>query len=730
MKKTILLLFLSLSTILQAQSPLEIKKMKGNLLFDGMPDDKEWQNHDPLDFVMYQPINGNEPSERLDVRLCFDEEFLYVGAHLYYEDVSIIQAIGKKRDYDQVTCDYFGIHLDTYFDKQNSMIFYTNPNGLRFDAAVKRDLKYFDSDVNFNWNTYWEVKTLIDDKGWHTEFKIPLSSLRYQLNDGIVTMGLTSCWFIPAKNELVCSPSILPDYALGNWKPSMAQEVFFEELNSKKPLYISPYLLGGIAYQHELNETETSYIKTTTPKFDAGLDLKLGITNNLTLDLTLNTDFAQVEADDQQINLTRYSLFLPEKRVFFQEKADAFDFSMGGPNSLFYSRRIGLDDGEPVRILGGLRLSGRAGAWDVGILDMQTASITNLASENFGVVRLKRTVFNQSSYVGGMFTSRVGLDGNYNISSGFDANIRLFGDEYISVHVANTIQNGIRPDKPMDPLRVQLALERRGEKGLGYNFIFTWSGSDFDPGIGFLRKQNYFGSFVNVLYGWIPNESSPILRHRFYSRLLNYNHIPDRSVETVNIETGWHFEMRSGLSGNLAHNYSIEILRDSLDLTEDVSFSPDRYEFHSFKTEWMLPPSSPIVGMFMTEIGSFYDGWKVSATLMPTWSASPSLDLSSTYRLDRVDIPTRGIGFFNHIIGLKALLTFSVKTSLSAFIQYNTAIDGVIANLRFRYNPREGVDFYLVYNEGLNTYPYSHEPVLPLSEQRTIMAKFTYTFGS
>jgi len=726
----ILFSLFGLTAVGQEQAPVRINPVSGEVNFDGMPNESVWEALVPFPMIMYQPVHGGELTEKTDVRIGFNNTYLYVGAHLYYQDVSLLQAVGKKRDYDQMTCDNFGLHLDTYHDRQNAMVFYTNPNGIRFDASVKRDMKSFDSDANISWNTYWEVKTQIDEKGWHCEMRIPLSSLRFQSTNGQVHMGLTIARFIPAKNEMQTWPVIPLDYNFGTWKPSLAQEVVLEGLESRKPFYVSPYLLCGYGYSHELNAAKTGYVKDDQLILEPGLDLKVGLTSNLTMDVTVNTDFAQVESDDQQINLTRFSLFFQEKRVFFQEKSDAFDFNMGGSSNLFYSRRIGLSDGQPVRILGGVRLTGRVGGWDVGALNMQTARMDEMPTENFGVVRIRKTVFNPHSYLGGMVTSRIAPDGSYNFATGLDGSFRVVGDEYLYFHLARTMDHEIKNSaKFLDPVRFQIVWDRRSNNRLGYDFTFTWSGSDFSPDMGFLRKSGYIGGYVMGQYGWMPGSSSPLLRHKVKSEFMNYHHPETLDLETINLKTAWSFEGRNGMRGETGHHYALEVLTDTLEFNSNTRILPGRYPFHYLSGELMLPPTSPVMGMFSTEIGQFYDGFKFSATLMPTWSISAGFDLSVTYRFDRVRIPDRGIAFLNHIIGIKTLFTFSTKTSLAAFVQYNTDIDAVIANVRFRYNPREGVDFHLVFNEGRNTNPFSRYPALPISDNRTVLAKMVYTWG-
>ena len=335
---------------------------------------------------------------------------------------------------------------------------------------------------NDSWNTFWDVETVINEEGWFAEIRIPLSSIRFQDNDGSTIMGITVWRWIPHKNEIHSFPDIHPkhgDFAM--MKPSLTQKVLFEDIQPKKPFYIAPYALAGYTMNNELNDAETDYIKEEKPTIEGGLDIKFGLTSNLTLDLTINTDFAQVEADDQQVNLSRFSLFFPEKRLFFQERASIFSFNFGGPSDLFYSRRIGLYENEdeellPVRIYGGLRVYGRAGKWDLGFLDMQTAEIDTVPSENFGVLRMRRQVINEFSYIGGMYTSRLGMDGSYNMAYGVDGIFRLFGDDYMDIKWSQSFEtDSANVFASMDPSRFRVSWERRSQKGIGYDFSYSSS---------------------------------------------------------------------------------------------------------------------------------------------------------------------------------------------------------------------------------------------------------------
>ena len=436
-KKTCLLFIFSLIILsaqtIVAQEKVVIKKINKSIIFDGLPFEDVWEEAESYKMVQMQPVFGNDPTEKTEARVIYNDQYLYISGRMYDSEVSKIQYNTKKRDDLSANSDSFGIILDSFNDNENALSFSTTPIGLRSDMTVYNDAVGRQEHMPFNqsWNTFWDVKTVINEQGWFVEMRIPISSLRFQDKDGKVTMGMTLWRWLPHKNEAMVFPPIDPKY--GDWammKPSKAQKIVFEDLRSKNPLYIAPYALAGITRSNDLNEDETKYINSNDPSVEAGIDIKYGLTSNLTLDLTVNTDFAQVEADDQQVNLSRFSLFFPEKRLFFQERSNIFSFSLGGPNNLFYSRRIGLYDGSPVRIYGGARLVGRVGNWDIGFMDMQTASIEDQPSENFGVLRMRRQVINENSYVGGILTSRVGWDGSYNYAYGIDGIFKLFGEDY------------------------------------------------------------------------------------------------------------------------------------------------------------------------------------------------------------------------------------------------------------------------------------------------------------
>ena len=725
--------------------PLLISRLSKPITFDGTPDEEAWQSTSSIKMIMFQPVFGKEPSEETDVRVGYDDKYLYVGGMMYFKDPAMIRSSSFKRDYMGMGSDWLGIILDSYNDKENGLAFFTTPDALRWDATIMKDAVVSRPDqmpFNISWNTFWDVITKRGEEGWSAEIRIPLSSLRFQEKGGEVRMGLIAWRWIPAKNEINIFPAIPPNWGQNSMlKVSQAKDVVFKELKPDKPLYIAPYALTGYISKYDLNSSGTDYVKSDRPVFEAGGDIKYGLSGNMILDLTVNTDFAQVEADDEQLNLTRFSLYYPEKRPFFLERSSIFDFNLGGNNTLFYSRRIGLsDDGDPIRIYGGARIIGRVGKWDVAMLDMQTAPLKKknsegineeiLPSENFGVLRFRRQVINENSYIGTGLTSRLGANGNYNIGYGLDGIIRLFGEDYLEMKWSQTFESGVTNNTFINPTRASIDWTRRSTKGLGYGFGYSYSGLNFNPGIGFEELNDYSALRMNVLYGWLPGEKSKLYSHNFENRLRYLTYLDDGSLMTLSNTFGWHFQSKGQWQGSLNIVYNNENLKDSLELLENEVYIPaGSYEFLNFMGMVATPGSNPFFLMLMTETGQYFDGWRFSIRLQPTWNISKHFELGGTYGFDHVDFPDRDVRMTNHIIGLKALYMLNTKLSVNAFIQYNTAENAVVSNLRLRYNPKEGNDFYIVFNEGRNTNLTREVPNLPLYDSRAVMVKYTYTFN-
>ena len=709
-----------------------LPRIKGPVMLDGLSDEPAWKGIEPFPVVMHMPNFGAEPSERTEILIAYDENFLYVAGRLYDSEPSKIQANSKERDSGDPSSEWFGIFIDSFNDKENALAFLTTSTGLRSDFTISNDTVGDDA-INFNWNTFWDVATEQNNDGWFVEMRIPFSSLRFQDKNGRVLMGIITWRYIARKAERIIFPAIPPNWGFLSFeKPSKAQEFVLEGIYSRKPLYFAPYLLGGLGQSFELNEDEIVYQSIKNFEHEAGLDVKYGLTSNLTLDVTLNTDFAQVEADDQQINLTRFSLFFPEKRMFFQERSSNFDFNFetSEPNRLFHSRRIGIHEGKLVRIYGGARLVGRVGPWDLGFLSMQTAPIDELPSENFGVFRIRRQVFNPFSNIGVISTTRFGMDGTYNIAYGLDGIIRIFGDDYLTIKWAQTFETG-QENNPLslDPARIRFNWLRRTIKGFGYGLSYSRAGADYNPGLGFEMRENYSRLATGLFYGWIPSEKSLLFSHQFSLNSALFLRNADGEIESAKIGPGWQFRTKSGWEGKIAPQFFYENVPENFSFSDDAEVPEGRYSFYGVNGEIFSASGKPIYAGAALDIGSFYDGWRTSLGLTPRWNVFSDLELSGTYQFNRVIFPDRDQRFTAHIAKLRALYMLSTKFSATAFIQYNSAIDAVIANIRLRYNPREGIDLYLVYNEGINTDRYRQDPTLPFTSNRTVMLKYTYTFS-
>ena len=731
-------LSLALHAIPSTEEPVKIKRISGPIEFDGIPDDKAWKDLDLFPLIMHKPNFGTQPSEKSDVRIGYDDGFLWIGARLLMEDATKIFAVTKKRDEMLFDYDAFGVILDTYNDNENGLAFFTAPTGLRTDYTISNDASGggggpFMTDLNTSWNTFWDVKTTIDDEGWYVEMRIPFSSLKFKPDNNIASMGLIIVRNISANNETNTYPSIDPKYGfMAVQKPSLAQTAEIEGARPTKPVYISPYVLGGLSREWSLNQEETEYVKEDKPQLNAGIDVKYNINSNLTLDLTANTDFAQVEADDQQVNLTRYSLFFPEKRKFFQERSSSFDFSLGGhSDNLFYSRNIGIANGNPVRIYGGARLTGRMGKWDLGLLDMQTAEFEETPGENFGVLRMRRQVINQNSYVGGILTSRLGMNGDQNIAYGVDGIFRLYGDDYLNVKWSQTYDSKTGNSlNSLDPSFIMLDWERRSEDGLAYRLNYTYSGQEFNPGLGFVMRTGIQGLNGHIMYGWLPGEESKLFNYNVNIRGERYSRIGDGNLESMRISPGFEINTKKGIHTEVGIEFQSEGVMDDFSLSDSITIYAGDYSFVG--SEIMLATSNARRISVMTEanIGQFYDGNRFGIRAGPNFNISSSLNISANYEFNAIRFPDRETNnaLNIHAVNIKALYMFNTKLSATLLVQYVNTEDELITNFRLRYNPREGNDFYLVFNDFRGVANKGEVPVPPKYFNETVMVKYIHTF--
>jgi len=442
----------------------------------------------------------------------------------------------------------------------------------------------------------------------------------------------------------------------------------------------------------------------------------------------VNTDFAQVEADNQQVNLTRFSLFFPEQRRFFQERSGVFEVSVGSNERLFHSRRIGLVAGQQIPIYGGARVIGRVGDWDVGFLNMQAEDAGPTPSENLGVVRLRRRFLNDASYLGGIVTSRIGSDGSSNVLYGTDASVRVFRQDYLTVNWSQSFDDADESGVSVfDRSLLRANWARRGTDGPTYEATLIRAGAAFEPGMGFLRRRDYTRGFATTGYGWRPGTGSALNRFGFAFAGDFVRRNQDASIESGSYGLSGSLQTRGGhsLRGDVTRSY--EDLMRPLVLSDEASVPIAGYWFTDARVSYtpnsggIFRPSASLTA------GHFYDGDRVSASFSPAWSVSRHARLSATYEINHINFSSRDIAFTSHIVRARTEFTFSTKTSFSAFVQYNSSQDLVAVNARFQYNPREGTDLYIVWNESLNSDRFSLDPVAPFTRERALLLKYSHS---
>ena len=724
------------------RAPIVATRANGIIQIDGRPDEEAWQAAPPLELVQQTPTYRGELPVRTDFRFLYDDKYVYVGVRAF-DDQPLTETTFRRDNWSD-NDDQVAFGLDTFNDRETMVAFVLYSSGARIDASLSNDARNI-SDANSDWNTFWDGVTARDENGWYAEIRIPISSLRFQADrDGNVVMGVNAYRFLARTQTLMVYPEVPPDWGFWSFlKPSKGERYIFSGLRSTRPVYITPYLTGGMGQIWELDGAGSAYERQDDTQFDAGFDVKVGLTSNLTLDATVNTDFAQVEADDQQVNLTRFSLFFPEKRQFFLERTSNFNFSFGDNDGLFYSRRIGISDGGEVPILGGARIVGRTGGLDLGLLTMQSARHRDapcegvgacnprIPSTNFSILRLKRQILNANSYIGGAVTSRAeeSLGGGWNTAFGADALLNLVGDEYLQFAWAQTYSDGLSNDAlGLSNSRLRLQVLRAREIGFRYEAGFSRAGADYEPGLGFQARHDF--TQARGVVGWSarPDEPSPIANHGGSARSNFFWRNADRSLETADLDAEYTVGLRRNWTFTGGGTFTREDLHDGFDLSDDAGVPSGRFDYVSGRFRVEMPSNWVLSSQITVNAGQFFDGNRMGAMITPRWSPSPKLKVTGGWGYERIEFVGRNETFESLILRTTTEVTLNTRITLSALVQYNSAADAVSANVRFRYNPREGNDFYLVYNEGFHTDRYGSVPTLPTSSSRTLIAKYSYTF--
>lgn len=699
----------------QTTAPLELHRLTRPITVDGTPTREEWSDVPLLPLTLYVPVFKGTPKQRTEIRVAYDDDYFYAAGWFYDDDKVGVRVNSLYRDRWNGD-DAFAIYIDAFHDKQNSKWFGTTPGGIRFDQLVSDD----GATLNGSWDTFWTAETTVTDSGWFAEVRIPFSSLGFRVDSaGKVVMGLTVTRLVSRSEERVTFPAIDPKFEFR--RPSVAQDVVLRNVHTKKPLYLTPYALSGRSRNTIL----------TSRSNEVGGDMRYPLSSNLTLDLTWNTDFAQVEADDQQVNLDRFPLFFPERRRFFQENSGIFDFQMGGGARLFHSRRIGLTPSfTPLPVLGGARLGGRVGAWDVGLLEMQTERQGLFPTENFGVLRMRRPVLNANSTAGFMATSYLG-GGRRNVGLGTDASLRVRPDEYLVLKWAGSADSG--SFNAWQRGIVDARYERRVGRGLQYSFNTSHSGKDFRPELGFMQRRDYTTANFFTNY-YIFTDKHPTFR-RVYPGALAFSTFrnADRAVESAQYALWLQWDTKAGGGGWIEPKGFRESVLQPFTIGNNIRIPAGTYDFADLQFALTMPAGERVRTNLDLRAGTYFDGRRAQAILTPTWNVSPHLELGADYQLTALRFATRSQSENIQLARLRVRAALDVRMSGNAFLQYNSTTGKLDANLRLRYAFAEGTDLWVVYNEGLDTSrdrdPLGIVETSPLSLSRSFIVKYSYTFG-
>jgi hypothetical protein len=721
---TLLSLNLSFSNFLIAQSNhtsprLRAHKIAASIQVDGRLDEPLWQQAEAAsDFRQIQPLEGEPATERSEVRVLYDDDNLFVGVMCYDDEPHKIVAQKLQRDSGLGDDDAFGFVLDTYHDHRNAYMFVTNPNGVEEDGQVVDGA----FDANLDWDGVWEVRAKIHEQGWSAEFKIPLWNLKFKSLPA-QSWGINFTRIIKRKTEETNWASWSRDNG-GFLRISRAGDLL--DLQNLRPgfnLQIKPYTLGKSTRDRLL---ETNPLRDES--FDAGVDLKYGVTSNLTLDATVNTDFAQVEADVEQINLTRFPLFFPEKREFFLESASTFDFGepgFGGPPPilLFFSRNIGIDNsGGIVPILAGGRLTGKVGRFNLGLLDIVTEKKGNSPQSHFSVARVNHDVF-QRSRIGAIFVNRHDNGRGSQRVYGADADIWLsnplvFQTFFAQTSASNTGRN----------LAVSGPNRDRAWK-LGLDFTkdhWGWFAShividkDFDPAAGFVLRNNVRRTFLAFRVS--PQPNGKILRRTDIRQF--FSHIDNRAgrLQDWTYGIGIINSLTSGDNINLFYNRIFERLETAFPFREGLPIFAGDYYNNSFNVNFESSAKRKFTGFGNVTWREFYDGdlfgWGAGAGYSPNLHLSFGLD----YGRNEVDLPRGNLN--TDLFAFRLNWAFTTRLFLNTLFQYNSETNELSTNLRLNFIHSPGSDLFVVYNESRGRQGEDFSDGLP-SRNREVIVKFT-----
>jgi len=679
------------------------------ITLDGNLNEAAWHKAEKVsNFTQRELHEGLPATERTDVAVLYDKKNLYVGVWCYDNQPDKIVASQMKRDFNYGTDDNFQIIIDTYGDSRNGYLFITNPNAARTDILISQNGQRSNSD----WNGVWNVKTTRTAQGWFAEFEIPFSSLRF-------AKGRRQIWGINFERNIRRKRE--QDDWQGWSRNSSIRQVsnagYLIGIHGKSKtslIELKPYGIAGL-------ETK----KDEKPQFtwNIGGDVNYLITPTIKMNLTINTDFAQVESDRMQVNLTRFSLYYPEKREFFLEGKNYFNFGLGHSTQPFYSRRIGLaPDHSIVPIIAGARVMGKTGNTSVGAMSIETAGKDTLPATNYSVVRVKQDVFKESS-VGIIAVSKL-EPGRQNFVYGTDFtyfNSHYRGDNNISFGgaVAQSYTSG-RTQK--SGLASRLFFDYPNDF-IDFSAIWDRSGAGFNPEVGFQRRTAY--QMFNADFRIKPRFKKIPRIQQFFFKLFDFNYYIDDV--THKMQSLWSEFRPLGFITRSGEYFEFNIQRKAENLTEDFNIYDDiivpkgEYWFTDWELQFSTYDGRKVYGRFFSNWGGFYNGRRTALSGSVNWQISKHLRLSTDYRQQHVFLPDGN--FIVHEIGSR--VDFAVNPDLfgSMFAQWNNEEQEMLLNFRVNWIPTPGTNFYFVVNQGYDTQQHKLD-----IKYTTVQIKFVWRF--
>jgi len=683
-------------------------------------------------FLQNTPDEGQPASERTEVRIIYTEDTVYFGIVCYVSDPSTIIVSDSRRDSSLNDTDSFQIIIDTYLDKQNGFLFGTNPAGLEYDGQVTNEGQgggRFGGGVvrrsgsqqqrgsgggfNVNWDGVWQVSAEISELGWTAEIAIPFRTLRYPSGD-VQTWGLNFQRNIRSRNEQSYWAPLPRQFRLH--RLSLAGELQGIEVPPQRNLKLTPYVLG-----QALRRTDDT---KTTALGDFGADLKYSVTPSMTLDLTYSTDFAQVEVDDQQVNLDRFNLFFPEKRPFFLENAGLFSVGQPGQLEVFFSRRVGIGEGGgQIPIFGGGRLSGKVGSnTNVGFLNIQTQSVnaTGTPSNNFTVARVRQDFQNRSN-IGAMFVNR-GATGNlagerdYNRSYAVDGRWGIGQTGTVSGFAAQTDTPGLKGDTHAFNMAANYDSERYQLRG-----GFTEVGPNFNPEVGFYARRGYRRSDASVRTTFRPQNPLGILEwypHASHYTIWNFV-TGQQETQYTHLDNG--IEWRNGYQVSTGVNLTKEGVLEPFEIFPGVTVPVDTYDHAEAIMRFNTNQGAPISFTFRATVGGFFGGERVQ--MGPEVSMRTGQTFNAQLSWSRNDIDLPGGAFVANLGTVRLNYSFTTRMFLQALVQYNDRADLWSSNIRFAILSDANTGLFIVYNDtqGLGD-------VRPTGAGRTLTIKYSQLF--